>query len=265
MQRRQIAGPDRNCCILVVSCDRYRDLWTPFFTLFKRYWPDCNMPVYLGTNCAHADVAGVTILNAGEDEAWSRRLRYFLQTIDTSYVLVMLEDFFLDRRVSNAEILRQIELLQRLDGVALRLFPNPPADYFLDGVGILHVQSPYRVSLQAAIWNRRRLMDLLVDEESPWEFERRGSKRSRALSGGFYSVAKAVIHYQHVVERGEWFRSCARRYGAEDIGCDFKARPVMGILKTCKKKPANLLRRAVTKAHSRWICIRYPERLPDAR
>jgi hypothetical protein len=223
------------------------------------------MPVYLGTNCAHADVAGVTILNAGEDEAWSRRLRYFLQTIDTSYVLVMLEDFFLDRRVSNAEILRQIELLQRLDGVALRLFPNPPADYFLDGVGILHVQSPYRVSLQAAIWNRRRLMDLLVDEESPWEFERRGSKRSRALSGGFYSVAKAVIHYQHVVERGEWFRSCARRYGAEDIGCDLRVRPVMGILKTCKKRPANLLRRALTKVYSRWICMRYPEKLPDAR
>ena len=39
----------------------------------------------------------------------------------------------------------------------------------------------------------------------------------------------------------------------------------MGILKTCKKRPANLLRRALTKVYSRWICMRYPEKLPDAR
>ena len=53
MQKRQIARSD--CSILVVSCDRYRDLWTPFFTLFQRYWPDCDMPVYLGTNCAQVE------------------------------------------------------------------------------------------------------------------------------------------------------------------------------------------------------------------
>jgi hypothetical protein len=85
------------------------------------------------------------------------------------------------------------------------------------------------------------------------------------LSQGFYSVAKAVIHYQHVVERGEWFRSSARRYSAENIGCNLEARPVMGILTTCKKRPANLLRRAFTKVYSRWICMRYSEKLPDAR
>ena len=29
--------------ILVVSCDRYSDLWPAFIELFYRYWPDANI------------------------------------------------------------------------------------------------------------------------------------------------------------------------------------------------------------------------------
>ena len=36
--------------VLVISCDRYADLWRPFFELFWRHWPDCQGPVYLGSN-----------------------------------------------------------------------------------------------------------------------------------------------------------------------------------------------------------------------
>jgi len=39
-----------NCSILIPSCDKYSDLWRPFFTLFWRHWPDCPFPVYLGSN-----------------------------------------------------------------------------------------------------------------------------------------------------------------------------------------------------------------------
>ncbi len=100
MQKPQIAEFDPPlsgspaCSILVVSCDRYRDLWAPFFTLFQRYWPDCDMPVYLGANFVQAEFAGVRTLKAGDDESWSKGLRFFLENIQTEYVLLMLEDFF---------------------------------------------------------------------------------------------------------------------------------------------------------------------------
>jgi hypothetical protein len=239
-------------------------LWTPFFTLFGRYWSDCDLPVYLGTNCAQVNFEHVHTLNAGGEEAWSKRLRSLLQTIGTDYVLLLLEDFFLDQTVSNTKVKNHLKILHSLDGVSMRLFPNPPADYFQGGVGVIHNRAAFRVSLQAAIWNRSRLLQLLVDEESIWDFETCGSRRSQAWPSGFYCASEAVIHYQHVVERGEWFRPAARAYDALNVGCDFQARPVMGLLKAWKKKPANLLRRFVNKLRSHWLCIRYPESLSDA-
>ena len=33
--------------ILILSCDKFSDLWKPFFDLFWKYWPDCPYNVYL--------------------------------------------------------------------------------------------------------------------------------------------------------------------------------------------------------------------------
>jgi len=264
MPTQQTGASDLPCSILVCSCDKYRDLWIPFFALFKRYWPLCKMPVYLGTNCTLFDKANVTTLSAGATSAWSRRLRFFLENLDTDYVLLMLEDFFLDQPVFSHEVEEQIRLLRERNGVCMRLFPNPPADYIRNGAGILHARAAFRVSLQAAIWNRSKLLELLVDEESPWDFEIFGSRRSQRWRSGFYCVSKPVIHYRHVVERGEWFRSAARFYAAQNIGCNFEARPVMGPFKAGFKKLVNWLRILGNKIRSRWLCIRYPEKLTNA-
>lgn len=221
------------------------------------------MPVYLGTNSAQMNLDWVRTLNAGDDDEWSQRLRFFLQNIDTDYVLLLLEDFFFDRLVSSQELNVQLGLLHTLQGISLRLFPNPPANYFHNGLGVLSAGAHYRVSLQASIWNRGHLLDLLVDEETPWEFEWHGSQRSRSLSSGFYCVSKAVLHYWHVVERGEWFLPAARFYATQNIGCDFGARPVMGALKTRKKAFANFARRTLNRAHSYWLHFSGSEKMAD--
>src|SRR5579875_2993140 len=83
------------CAVLVMSCDAYRDLWNPFFTLFRRYWHDCPWPVYLGTNRLQFADEHVTSLAAG-DGPWSERLRFCLQQIEADFVLLLLEDYFFD-------------------------------------------------------------------------------------------------------------------------------------------------------------------------
>src|SRR5438270_12060517 len=90
-------GERPSCSVLVLSCDSYSDLWRPFFTLFWRHWPDCPLDVYLGTNSTRYEDARVCSLNAGRGEPWSKRLRYFLNQMDSRYVLIMLEDFFLTK------------------------------------------------------------------------------------------------------------------------------------------------------------------------
>ena len=248
-----------SCSVLVVSCDRYRDLWKPFFHLFSRHWPDCPLPVYLGANFASVDHPGVTNLHAGEDKSWSMNLRFFLQQIPSEYVLLLLEDFFLDAQVNSGIIEEHLKTLRDLSGTVLRLFPNPPFDYALNGhvgLGGLHILAPYRVSLQAALWNKAKLQQLIRDSESSWQFELSGTKRSRTDAGGYYCVKQPALHYQHVVERGEWFREAARRYQSEQIGCDMTARAVMTPARAWKKKVTGAVRRSGTFCLSKWLSLR---------
>ncbi len=231
--------------MLVVSCDRYRDLWKPFFHLFSKYWPDCRFPVYLGSNFLSVEHPGVTNLHAGEDKSWSSNLRFFLQQIPSEYVLLLLEDFFLDQQVNSGIIQNHLNKLHSLGGTELRLFPNPPFDYALSGnvgLGGLHPLAQYRVSLQAALWNKAKLQHLI-----------------RADAGGYYCVKQPALHYQHVVERGEWFRAAARRYQGEQIGCDMTARPVMTPARAWKKKFTGAVRRSGTFCLSKWLSLRKPQ------
>src|SRR6185437_10366090 len=232
------------CSVLVSSCDAYSDLWTPLFTLFWRYWPDCPHPVNLGANQAQYDDPRVRTLKAGRDESWSKNLRFFLNQIDSEYVLLLLEDFFFTGRVSTAAVSKQIDILRCLNGTVLRLFPNPPPETRLNGypsLGSIHRLAPFRVSAQAAIWKRAGLLGLLRDEENAWEFERNGTARTRDRADGFYCTYRPILPYVHVVEQGRWFWRAARRFRQANIGCNFGARPVIPARTAAKKAVRSLM------------------------
>ena len=38
-----------NLTILINTSDGFEDCWNPFFTLFKKYWPNNQSPVFLNT------------------------------------------------------------------------------------------------------------------------------------------------------------------------------------------------------------------------
>jgi hypothetical protein len=220
-----------------MSCDAYSDLWLPFFNLFWRYWSDCPWPVYLGTT--HRSFAGerVTSLKAGDTE-WSQCLRFCLNHIDSDFVLLLLEDYFLVRPVSTAVLSEKLAMLDGFRGAQLRLFPLPGPDRKLatcPGIGEIHSRAAYRVSTQPAFWSRAHLLDLLVDSESAWDFEWNATKRSHNLAAAYYATYKPLIHYRHVIERGEWFRGAARYCKSQDIGCNLAARPIMNWRRAAKR------------------------------
>lgn len=242
----QLESAISSCSVLVVSCDRYRDLWPPFFHLFWKYWPACPFPVYLGANSATWHDPRVCTIHAGPDESWSKSLRFFLGQIPSRYVLVLLEDFFLDGPVSSTAVASSLEALEVLDGTVLRLIPNPPPDLAVESypaIGQIHRLAPFRVSAQPGIWNRSALMAVLRDEESAWDFEHQGTMRSRTDSRGYFCMRAASLPCRHVVEQGKWFRAAARYYRKLNIGCDFAARPAMSALTAAKKFAGQQMRR----------------------
>lgn len=223
--------PGQLCSVLVPSCDAYADLWKPFFRLFWRHWPDCPFPVYLGANQRRYDDPRVTVVHSDQGLNWANRVRDHVSALRTTYVLVVLEDFFWRRPTPTAQVLELLDALRTLGGEMLRLTNRPPPDEPVSGypgIGRIRPGAPYRASTQAAIWRTPTLLELIRAGESIWEFEVDGSRRSDRWVDGFYATWRQVLPYgYHVVEKGKWFRHEARRFGRMGIGCDFSARPVM--------------------------------------
>ena len=233
------------------SCDAYSDLWRPFFTLLFRHWPDCPWRIVLASNEKTFPHPSVDSANVGHLGSWSTELRAVLGRVQSSHVLLMLEDFFLRAAVEQSLVASCFRKLAERDGNMLRLLPRPGPDHRLPGeslFGSVASGAPYRVSMQSSIWRKATLEFLLADGESIWQFEGLGSRRSDPLDG-FYAVWRPVMPYRHhVVERGKWFRWEAARFSRMNIGCDFSRRAVLTRpeqLSWCARKVIGLTREAV--------------------
>ena len=91
--------------ILVNSSDGYNDCWDPFFTLFNKYWPDCNAPIMLNTEYKSYNFFGLDVkasqVNLGFNRrlTWSECLIEAIKKIDTPLILYFQEDYFIEKDV----------------------------------------------------------------------------------------------------------------------------------------------------------------------
>lgn len=210
--------------ILVVSCDRYSDLWDPFFRVFRRYWADCPFPLFLGSNHKISPDPGVRTIAIGDDRGWGSGLRTLLDRLGAKYVILFLEDFFLEEAVDTTNVLHLSEIAVRNELGCLRLTPNPPPSRQVEGspgLGWILPGDPYRVSTQVALWRVETLASLLQPNFSAWDFELKGSLLSLDTPEPFWSVQNPAIRCRHAVERGLWLpwglATCQREGVAVDL------------------------------------------------
>ena len=132
------------CSVLVSSCDKYEDAWRPFFKLVEKFWGDSPFTFYLNTETKGNDSIeyknGVAVLNTPASVSWGARLRGCLERIDSDYVILLLEDFFLQDYVDQDEIDRFICHMQEDSNLVCVYFrhirgfntPSPKLDRYCE-------------------------------------------------------------------------------------------------------------------------------------
>lgn len=217
---------NNNLSILVLSCDKYSDIWNTYFDLFEKNWKECAYKVYLGSNTKTFDKKKVNVLFAGNDVDWSSTAKKIISQIDSPYILVLLEDILVASQVKNQTIESIIKFLNEYNVNFLQLQTRPGSKKQLTYEGIELFESPQKKPMKANVmgfWKKEYLLKLLLDGENPWNFERLGSYRA-SYDNGFYSLKNILFKQINLIEKGKWIYSSVRWCKKNNIALDFNKR-----------------------------------------
>lgn len=238
--------------VVISSCDAYRDAWSPFATLFSRYWPDCPFPVYLITNDLPFAHSGFHTFRIGVDRGWASNIARALQSLECEWFIYLQEDYFLTETVDTARVLRLLGKAIAERAACLRLFPAPGPDKpssALPEIGEITEDAAYRVSLQAAIWQKSAFESILVAGENAWDMEIKGTERSRQMKLPFLSVStleNPAISYlpRTAILKGCWTREAIALCEREGIPLDTSHRPIFSQQKRISAFTQRMIRKS---------------------
>lgn len=205
-----------NCTVVVCSCDKYENTWIPFFTVLKNTWKDIPFPIVLNTESKSFEFEGLNIttyqLFAYRDEkSWSHRLKETLKQIKTKYVIILLEDFFMEKKIDTERIIDCIKWMENDSSITCfnfykTIYGKKKCQY----PGFMQRKrfSQYKFNTQACLWNKEDLISYLRDDENPWIWEFIGNIRSFWVNKKFYCCdddAEMVFTYRLPgIVRGHW-------------------------------------------------------------
>lgn len=192
--------------ILVISCDKYSDLWESCAKVFNKNWPECPYDKYLASNLKEFNNHGFTSILTGEDKTWSIGLKIALTILEKKYqyVFTLVEDYFFIEKLNNIYMTKMFDSFVLAEGNFLRLFKvlRPQIRFHNDYFGVLLNNAPYRQTIAFALWRINTLKEILKDDENAWEFEKKGVIRGFTFDK-FFCVYKNPFRVLNVVIQGK--------------------------------------------------------------
>ena len=162
--------------ILILSCDKFADLWDGQVEQLNKNWGDRNIPTYIVSETVSCDYPGVQIITAGEGLEFSDRIKKALSVIATEYVLITLDDYFLKERVDNNKMQQLIDIMDDEKVDYIRLYKRP-----MRAQGKKHPVYPkmyrikneitYSVNLCVGVFRKSFLLGGLEISRNPWQLE----------------------------------------------------------------------------------------------
>lgn len=253
----------KDCSILVNTCDSFEDCWDPFFRLWSLYGPGGGSPVYLNTefkHYVHPEVPVIAMKSCagkplkGGRASWSQCLKWALESLDTSLVLYLQEDYFLTGPVDEDALAGYADMMLEHAGIPCihltreGIPARAPSQYA--GLFGSDPSYPWYVCCQASLWRRDILLSLLRDVESAWKFELYGSMRARYSKLDFLTVDPQLFTcgeegekgrgYQIIpyiftgIVHGKWYRPVVDLFDRHGIEMDYDRR---GFFNPSEKRP----------------------------
>lgn len=216
-----------NIAFVVVSCDRYADLWHGFFQCFHKYWGDFSWDLYLVTNHLDFKDNRVKVIKIGDDIDYSTNLLNAIEQINADWILLWLEDSFLSKKINNQLVNEIVEKAINTPNLGyLKLSNDLPLSYNCDKYfyfGKIPKGVKYRSAIGLSLYRKDVLQEILVPGQTAWQIDKSGI--SDSLIEDFYALSTAfyknpLFPYVNTVIKGKWYLpalSFLRKEGMSDI------------------------------------------------
>jgi len=186
--------------IICLTNDKHLWAMRPFEYLYYQYW---GAPLIVAGYSHPSFVLNEKSTFVSIDQKnypaqqWSTGLiRLLNDHVPNSHFILLLEDFFLTAKVNG----EQIEALEgfaksnldvlRVDLTADRASQKHAVNGRVGGLRMITTPrtSPYQMSFQAGLWNKKLMLDVLRPSEDPWQSEINGTARLSNMDEHKYRV-----------------------------------------------------------------------------
>ncbi len=225
--------------ILVLSCDKYSDLWDDFFNLKERFWPDCPYPCYLATDTIDYKREGVKLIKFGDIRTWTICARKAIKQIKEPYIALFLEDAFICKAIDTSIIAADLQFVIENKSDFLTLERNrmekklTSLDNVAPHIWRIDRHKKYGIDTSAAIWEKGFLMKELEKEDcNAWQFEVNFCKEAASevgLKGNIFFDDRQPFNISpvEVVRLGKLSPDAVKFYNHIGYNIDTSKRPLL--------------------------------------
>ncbi len=221
---------NNNVSLLISTCNKFSDLWDLHIEFLKKNWVGELWKVYMVTDCpTDKQYENVEIIVADGGLDFPARIKYALDFIDTDYVLLTLDDYFLIEKTyaEKLDYLAERAKKEQIDYLLLydRRYLNPKKYEDIESLRSIDLNERYSVNLYPAIWNKSFLKNSVKEDLSPWQYEPTLTKYAKEANGNCMFSHNGVFDILDVIRKGKLLHK-AKRYLKKN-GFELPERPTV--------------------------------------
>jgi len=202
-------------CLVILSNHKYEDLWHINLHYLRKNWPEIYDRTFIVTDKKiDALIENISVISI-ESPFFSERLHEALKKISAKFIVLLLDDYFLTKRIQNSKIETIIKIMEvnNIDYVRLFKIPNQRKKQFDSNKKLykLNININYSINLQPSVWNKESLLKISQEFMNPWEFEVAIREKSLENNYNCHATNGEELPFNHGLLRGRFFRKTYRK------------------------------------------------------
>ena len=200
--------------MIINSCDKFSDLWDIHVQLLEENWNDRGIRTIISTDKPTSkQYNNVEIVSSKDGDEITSRLLYTLSKVDSEYILITLDDYFLTKKINTKDISELVDYMKTNNVDYIRMFKDPNSNSKYDkGLKLykLNLKYNYEVNLYPGLWKKSFLLKTINESLNAWQYEVSLTKTAKELNANCLMTKQKTFPILDVIRKGKLLHKADR-------------------------------------------------------